>query len=282
MNKMTNIKNLCLMMKNSRWMMVITLSLLIIHLSFSPVKAQDVTLQVTPVQSVLPPQAGKYIDNLGRYFRVTVINNTSVSQSLYFGVQIQQKFPSDVLWMSTNVETMHIPQQPIVLAPNQHKTLNSIELKHLFDHFGSHDIFIREGRYKNILDSEFGLLDEGQYELHLTAYEWNTQLTSPVVLTSPLDGVATFNICYEAEPPMFTFPIRPVVTDGLSDLAITKIDKKQAQIRFEWTQPTLNCNATMVNFRYRIRFVELGSMMPDEAMEENTPTFLEKRDSRVS
>lgn len=278
MNKMTNIKNLCLMMKNSRWMMVITLSLLIIHLSFSPVKAQDVTLQVTPVQSVLPPQAGKYIDNLGRYFRVTVINNTSVSQSLYFGVQIQQKFPSDVLWMSTNVETMHIPQQPIVLAPNQHKTLNSIELKHLFDHFGSHDIFIREGRYKNILDSEFGLLDEGQYELHLTAYEWNTQLTSPVVLTSPLDGVATFNICYEAEPPMFTFPIRPVVTDGLSDLAITKIDKKQAQIRFEWTQPTLNCNATMVNFRYRIRFVELGSMMPDEAMEENTPTFLEKHE----
>ena len=156
MNKMTNIKNLCLMMKNSRWMMVITLSLLIIHLSFSPVKAQDVTLQVTPVQSVLPPQAGKYIDNLGRYFRVTVINNTSVSQSLYFGVQIQQKFPSDVLWMSTNVETMHIPQQPIVLAPNQHKTLNSIELKHLFDHFGSHDIFIREGRYKNILRSMSG------------------------------------------------------------------------------------------------------------------------------
>ncbi len=259
-------------------MMVITLSFIIYHLSFSPVKAQDVSLQVTPVQSVLPPQAGKYIDNLGRYFRVTVINNTDAAQRIYFGVQVQQKFPNDVLWMSTNVETMHIPQQPIVLSPNQHKTLNSIELKHLFDHFDSHDIFVREGRYKNILDSEFGLLDEGQYELQLTAYKWDPELSSPVVLNNQTDGLALFNICYEAEAPTFISPIRSLVPDGLSDLAITKINKKQAQIRFEWTQPTLNCNATMVNYRYRIRFVELGSMMPDEAMEENTITFLEQRE----
>ena len=238
----------------------------------------DVTLTVTPVQSVLPPQAGKYVDNLGRYFNVTVINNTDVQQNLYFGVQIQQKFPNDVLWMSTDVETMHMPHNPIVLSPNQHKTLNSIELKHLFDHYDSHDIFIREGRYKNILDSEFGLLDEGQYELQLTAYKWDVTLSTPVVMNNQTDGVALFNICYEAEPPVFLNPIRATEPDGLSNLAVTKIDKNQAQIKFDWTQPTLNCNATMVQFRYRIRFVELGSMMPDEAMEENTITFLEKKE----
>ena len=147
MNKKERIKSFCSMIKDSRWMMALALSFIIYHLSFSRAAAQDVTLQVTPVQSVLPPQAGKYIDNLGRYFRVTVINNTDAAQRIYFGVQVQQKFPNDVLWMSTNVETMHIPQQPIVLSPNQHKTLNSIELKHLFDHFDSHDIFVREGRY---------------------------------------------------------------------------------------------------------------------------------------
>ncbi len=238
----------------------------------------DVTLQVTPVQSVLPPQAGRYIDNLGRYFSVTVINNTDVQQNLYFGVQIKQLFPDDVLWMSTDVETMHIPQRPIVLAPNQHKTLNTIELKHLFDHFDSKDIYVRDGRYRNILDSEFGLLDEGQYELYLTAYEWATDLTTPVVKNNQTDGIARFNICYEAEPPRFTLPIREATTEGLSDLSVTKIDKNQASIRFEWMAPTLNCNATMVQFRYNIRFVELGSMMPDEAMQENTITFLEKRE----
>ena len=238
----------------------------------------DVTLQVTPVQSVLPPQAGRYIDNLGRYFSVTVINKTDVQQNLYFGVQIKQLFPDDVLWMSTDVETMHIPQRPIVLAPNQHKTLNTIELKHLFDHFDSKDIYVRDGRYRNILDSEFGLLDEGQYELYLTAYEWATDLTTPVVKNNQTDGIARFNICYEAEPPRFTLPVREATTEGLSDLSVTKIDKNQASIRFEWMAPTLNCNATMVQFRYNIRFVELGSMMPDEAMQENTITFLEKRE----
>ena len=260
----------------------IAMTLLALLLQPSVLHAQNeegtVTLQVTPVQSVLPPQAGQYIDNLGRYFNVTVINNTDVQQNLYFGVQIQQKFPNDVLWMSTDVETMHMPKAPIVLSPNQHKRLNSIELKHLFDHFDSHDIFVREGRYKNILDSEFGLLDEGQYELQLTAYKWSTEISTPVVMNNQTDGLALFNICYEAEPPMFTFPIRNLVSDGLSDLAVTKIDKNQPTIKFEWTQPTLNCNATMVQFRYRIRFVELGSMMPDEAMEENTITFLEKRE----
>ena len=238
----------------------------------------DVTLQVTPVQSVLPPQAGRYIDNLGRYFSVTVINNTDVQQNLYFGVQIKQLFPDDVLWMSTDVETMHIPQRPIVLAPNQHKTLNTIELKHLFDHFDSKDIYVLDGRYRNILDSEFGLLDEGQYELYLTAYEWATDLTTPVVKNNQTDGIARFNICYEAEPPRFTLPVREATTEGLSDLSVTKIDKNQASIRLEWMAPTLNCNATMVQFRYNIRFVELGSMMPDEAMQENTITFLEKRE----
>ncbi|MBQ9667905.1 MAG: hypothetical protein IJV45_04065 [Prevotella sp.] len=245
---------------------------------FAQTEQGDVTISVTPVQSVLPPQAGKYIDNLGRYFKVTVINNTDVQQNLYFGVQIHQKFPDEVAWMSTRVETMHMPHNPIVLAPNQHKSLNSIELKHLFDHYTTDDIFIREGRYRNILDSEFGLLDEGQYELQLSAYRWDAEATTPVTLNNQTDGLCLFNICYEAEPPMFTNPTRNTETDWLTDLAVTRIDKNQAQIKFDWTQPTLNCNATMVQFRYRIRFVELGSMMPDEAMEENTITFLEKND----
>ena len=237
--------------------------------------AQDITLQVTPTQQVLPPRPGEYIDNLGRYFRVTMINNTDAAQRIYFGVQVQQKFPSDVLWMSTNVQTMHIPQQPIVLSPNQHKTLNSIEMRHLFDHFDSHDIFVREGRYKNILDSDFGLMDEGQYELQLTAYKWDPELSSPVVLNNPTDGICLFNVCYEAEAPVFTTPDITFMDGGLGDLSIINIDK--ANPRFEWKTPTLNCNATMVQWQYDIRFVELGSMMPDEAMQTNTITFLEKK-----
>ena len=241
----------------------------------SLITAQEVTIQLTPVQQVLSPRPGEYINNLGRFFRVILINNTDEQQNLYFGIQIQQKFPDDVKWMSTNVETMHIPRVPITLAPNQHKTLNSIELKHLFDHFDSHDIFVKEGRYKNILDSDFGLMDEGQYEMQLTAYKWNPELSTPVVLNNQTDGICLFNICYEAEAPSFTTPNLTFHSGELDELRIINIDKNQP--RFEWMAPTLNCNATMVQWQYDIRFVELGSMIPDEAMEPNTITFLEKQ-----
>ncbi len=252
----------------------------LLHCSFliphsSLITAQEVTLQVTPVQQVLPPRPGEYINNLGRFFRVTIINNTDVQQNLYFGIQIQQKFPDDVKWLSTNVETMHIPQSPIMLGPNQHKTLNSIELKHLFDHFDSHDIYVKEGRYKNILDNDFGLMDEGQYEMQLTAYKWNTELSTPVVLNNQTDGLCLFNICYEAEAPRFITPNLAFHDGGLGELQIVNIEKTTP--RFEWMEPTLNCNATMVQWQYDIRFVELGSMTPDEAMESNTITFLEKQ-----
>ena len=271
------------MMNNNRrltWVKRMLALAALLHCSFliphsSLITAQEVTLQVTPVQQVLPPRPGEYINNLGRFFRVTIINNTDVQQNLYFGIQIQQKFPDDVKWMSTNVETMHIPQTPITLGPNQHKTLNSIELKHLFDHFDSHDIYVKEGRYKNILDSDFGLMDEGQYEMQLTAYKWNPELSTPVVLNNQTDGLCLFNICYEAEAPSFINPNLAFHSGELDELRVINIDKNKP--RFEWTIPTLNCNATMVQWQYDIRFVELGSMMPDEAMESNTITFLEKQ-----
>ncbi len=266
-------------MKQSSVLRLLVLAVLLQLTAFvhtlSPVRAQDVTLQVTPVQQVLPPRPGEYVNNLGRFFRVTLINNTDDQQLLYFGIQIQQKFPDDVKWMSTNVEAMHMPRTPIVLSPNQHKTLNAIELKHLFDHFDSHDIFVKEGRYKNILDSDFGLMDEGQYELQLTAYKWNPELSAPVVLNNQTDGICLFNICYEAEAPKFISPNLAFHSGELSELQVINIDRNQP--RFEWTMPTLNCNATMVQWQYDIRFVELGTMMPDEAMEPNTITFLEKQ-----
>ena len=47
-------------------MMVVSLSLIIFHLSFSRVAAQDVIVTVTPVQEVLPPQVLLYISDPGK------------------------------------------------------------------------------------------------------------------------------------------------------------------------------------------------------------------------
>lgn len=240
-----------------------------------PVFSQEVTVMVNPVQQVLPPQAGLYLTNPGRYFTIQLFNNTDEPQYVHLGMQIQQHFPNEELWLSTNMETGHIPRQPITIAPNQHKTLNAIEMAHLFDHFTNGDVYIRDGRHVNVTDGDYGRLPEGQYEVFVTAYKWNPDLASPVVVSAPNEGNATFSICYEANPPQFTYPVMTALDGGFDNLQVVRVNKNDPS--FEWNPPSLNCNATMVNFKHAIRFVELNGMTPDEAMFPNTPTFHEKK-----
>ena len=238
--------------------------------------AQEVTVMVSPVQQVLPPQAGQYVDNPGRFFTIQLFNNTDEQQLVHLGLQIEQRFPDKVLWVSTNVEKLHIPRQPIVLQPNQHKALNSIEMRHLFDHFDLNDIYIRDGRHLSITDNDFGLMPEGEYEAFVTAYKWDPELTVPVPVSAPNSGNTIFNICYEAEAPKFLSPAPTDADGGFGELQIVKVDKNNPT--FTWIAPTLNCNASAVQFEHSIRIVELGSLQPDEAMSSmGVPVFLEKK-----
>lgn len=253
-------------------------TLLLCHFVTLPIGlfAQEVTVMVTPVQQVLPPQAGQYVDNPGRFFTIQLFNNTDEQQLVHLGLQIEQRFPDKVLWVSTNVENLHIPRQPIVLQPNQHKALNSIEMRHLFDHFDLNDIYIRDGRHLTITDNDFGLMPEGEYEAFVTAYKWDPELTVPVPMSAPNSGNTIFNICYEAEPPKFLSPAPTDADGGFGELQIVKVDKNNPT--FTWIAPTLNCNASAVQFEHSIRIVELGSLQPDEAMSSmGVPVFLEKK-----
>ncbi|GEM_PF-1451384 len=252
------------------------LTLMVCWLSLTAQAQEKVTVMLNPVQQVLPPQAGRYISDPGKFFKVWLVNNTDEQQLVHLGLQIEQRFPNQELWVSTHMESGHIPQRPIVLAPNQQKLLNAIEMRHLFDHFTKSDVFIKDGRHLNVTNGDYGLLPEGEYEAFLTAYKWDPELTSPVVLSDPSGGNTLFNICYEAEAPKF---LSPVVTDmdgGLGELKVVKLNKN-LPISFTWIAPTLNCNAPLVNFEYAVRIVELGSLMPDEAMHTNTQTFLERK-----
>ena len=269
-----------------RWMLLLPLFVIQSFLFISSVAAQEVTVLLTPLQQVLPPQAGQYIDNPGRFFTIRLVNNTDEEQQVHLGLQIKQLFPENVLWVSTNMHTRHIPNQPIILSPRQHKTLNSVETKHIFDHFTSSDVFIKDGRHTRVTDGDFGLMPEGEFEAFLTAYQWDPNLTEPVPLSDPNGGRALFNICYVAQPPMFTVPSASadVPADGggklfgrnlMEQYKIHKVNKNVPL--FQWTAPTLNCFSTLMAYTYNVRIVELGSMMPDEAMENNTQTFFQKK-----
>ncbi len=269
MNKMTATKSLCSMIEDRRWMMALALSFIIYHLSLSRAAAQDVTVQVTPIQQVLPPQAGQYIDNPGKFFRLRLLNNTDEVQQVHMGMHIDMTFPEEQSMVVTNYE--HIPRQPIVLAPRQSKYLNPVEMKQLFAHFNLDEVYIRDGVYDDYRRGIYGLLPEGQYKLSLQCYKWDPAITSAVMLNTPDDGTCRFTVCYIAQAPTFLTPIATLDSDPMSMLNVTKVNINNPE--FTWTQPTLNCNPTLLNCQYSVKIVKLGESTPDEAIEHNATEY---------
>ena len=231
--------------------------------------AQDVSVLVTPVQQVLPPQAGQYIDNPGKFFTVRLINNSDDEQLVHMGMHIDMTYPEAQSMVVT--PTNHIPRQPIVLAPRQAKVLNPVEMKNLFTHFDLRDIYIRDGLYDNYERGVFGLLPEGQYELFLQAYKWNPELTSAVQLNSPDNGSCRFTVCYTAQAPTFLMPLQDLNSDPMALLNVARLDINAPTIT--WTQPTMNCNPTFFSCTYNVKIVKLDGLLPDEAIEKNPIEF---------
>ena len=250
--------------------------LLILHASLFTLHAiaQEVSISVQPVQQVLPPQVGLYVDNPGKFFTVRLTNNTDEMQQLHMGLQMEKRFPEDELVVQTRYG--HIPRVPITLTPHQVKTLNPVEMKQLFAHFELEDVYIKDGTYQNYRNGIYGLLPEGQYELFLTAYRWDPDLVSPVTLSDPRGGNTLFTVCYQAQPPRFLTPIQSVSPDDiLSMFAVTRVDRNNAM--FTWAPPTLNCNAGLLTFQYNVRIVRLDGLSPDEAMDRNPVVYERNR-----
>lgn len=51
--------------------------------------AQEVIVNITPVQQVLPPQVMLYLANPGKYFMLQLTNTTSEPQYVHLGIQIE-------------------------------------------------------------------------------------------------------------------------------------------------------------------------------------------------
>ncbi len=252
------------------------IAMALLALCMMPATAQDISVSVQPVQQVLPPQAGQYIDNPGKFFTVRLTNNSDVEQMVHIGMHIDQTFPEEQVMVVTPYG--HIPRQPITVAPRQTKTLNPIEMKQLFTHFQLDEIFIRDGLYNDYRRGIFGLLPEGQYRLYLQAYKWDPEITSAVQLNMPDNGLCDFSVCYMAQAPTFITPQSTLdATDPLSLLSVARIDVTNPGPHFTWTLPTLKCNPSLYPFEYDVKIVRLDDLMPDEAIERNAVEYQRQR-----
>ena len=235
------------------------------------VLAQEVTVTVTPVQRILPPQVMLYINDPGRYFNVQLINNSQVTQNVYLAMTVQQIHPSTGLHVT--VPAKRQPQTPFSIAPGRVRQLTMVELKNLFNHVVKSEVQTTPGLFDSYSSGRFGLLPEGQYEAHLTAYKWDPALANPVPVSNPMMGRCQFTVCYKAQAPQFILPMATGTSQSLLNAA--KLSRQSPQLT--WREPVLACNPAAQRYTYDIKIVELLSgQQPDDAMDRNPAVYLQR------
>lgn len=252
-------------MRTTRLFLITLLSLL----STAIAVAQEVIVNVTPVQSVLPPQALLYVSDPGKYFNITLTNTSSQAQNVYLALSVHQVTPSNTVNVIT--PSNYPPKTPFTVPANGTKTLTTLEMKTMFNHIPASQIKTSAGLFDNYQNGSFGLLPEGDYEAQITAYRWsNPKLETPVVVSNPTGGKGYFTVCYKAQAPQFLLPVYPGALASSNDVA--EVDVLNPM--FTWTAPIVTCSPSVNQYRYSFKVVEvLKNQSPTEAIEKNPVVY---------
>lgn len=231
--------------------------------------AQEVIVNVTPVQNILPPQVMLYISDPGKYFNISLLNTTSETQNVYLALSLRQTMPASGLSVVTPDDCQ--PNNAFSIPAHGTRTLNMSEMKTLFNHVPSNRVRTSPGLFDDYMSGAFGLLPEGDYEAQITAYKWsNPRLQTPMLVSSPTAGKAYFTVCYKAQAPQF---LMPMVIGAPNDES-TPADLDALVPMFSWTTPTLTCNPAAAQYKYDFKVVEvLKNQSPVEAMERNPVVY---------
>ena len=76
-------------------------TLLIALLCSISIVAQEIVVNVTPVQQVLPPQVLLYINDPGKYFNISLTNTGAEAQQVYLALHMEQTAPASDLSITT-------------------------------------------------------------------------------------------------------------------------------------------------------------------------------------
>ena len=232
--------------------------------------AQDITITVSPVQRVLPPQLMLLVGDPGSYFNIAIINNSQTTQNIYLCMQLEHIYPSSGVSVTTPIK--RLPRTPLTISAGQARQLTLVEMRTLFSHIPKNEVQVSGGVFENNLDGTFGLLPEGLYQMHLVAYKWDPLLGNPQVVSNPQTGVCDFTICYKAQAPEFITPMS--MNTELLDLTVAKMNRMNPQ--FTWRQPVVACNPSAQQFTYEIRVCELApNQQPDDAL-RNAPIYIQR------
>ena len=234
--------------------------------------AQEVTVNVTAKYSPMPAQAALYLDNPGKYFTITLSNNSDMDLPVFLGIQMEQLTGGE-LRLTTPLYPQ--PSAPIILAAQRTVTLSQPELKKLFQEMPLSHVAVTGGSLDNILNGSVGLLPEGQYKGRITVYQWDRTSTNPQALSNPSTGECFFEICYRAPAPQITWPAETQLSAFVGEefmedepyAGATVIDFEKSVPVFSWTPSTCPCSAGFLPPTYDLEFYEMpDGMTPSEAV----------------
>lgn len=252
-------------MQTKRTILIYLLSLLAVI----TMSAQDVIVTLTPARQIMPPQALLYISDPGKYFSISLTNTTNVQQNVYLAFQLEKVVPATPE-LSLIVPSDIQPRTPITIPANSTRNLTPAELKVLFNHIPSNRIAGTQGLFNDYMNGSFGLLPEGDYVAHMTAYRWTEpKLPTPDVVSDANGGVANFTVCYNAKEPKF---MEPLVFPGAELENVASVDVLDA--RFSWMETIIPSHPELAHFKYSFKVVELlEGRDPDFCMQNNPVVY---------
>ena len=130
------------------------LILIALLLGTSGFRAQDISVTVTPVQSVLPPQVMLYITEPANYFNVSLSNTGKDDANVYLVMQVEQVNPASGLRVSTPPTRQ--PKLPIVVPAGGTRILAPAEVRGLFNHIPMNEISAPSDLFTNYTNGSFG------------------------------------------------------------------------------------------------------------------------------
>lgn len=229
--------------------------------------SENLTVTITPVRQVLPPQVMYYLSNPGQYFNISAQNTENEAVLMYFGVELRQLTPSSDIEIIVPGKTM--PVKPFEIPANGTKVFNAVEMRDMFNHVRMEDISMPAGLFDNVTSGSFGNIPEGTYEIILSAYKWDPYLSSPVLLNNPSLSRTIFTVCYQAKAPEW---IMPVATGEYGDQNIATLSKQTPLLT--WMAPVVNCDPKPRHYNYDIKIVQQMPLQAiDDAMDRNPVVY---------
>ncbi|MBR3021902.1 MAG: hypothetical protein IKH59_06005 [Bacteroidaceae bacterium] len=238
------------------------------------ITAQEVQVLLRPKMDPMPPQVMNYIGNPGTFFDVSLTNTSDEVQNVFLTLEVSKQTGGE---LSVTTPYFIQPNKAITLVPKRLTMVDQVTLLGQFRQLLPKDITLRGAEVSDFYDNGVvGLLPEGTYQAQVKVYKWDPAIKYPQLVSDPMQGKCTFNVCYNASAPEILVPLYNPLELKLNALEIPKravpgmasddndakwqpaiLDPVKAQ--FVWTTPVINCGGKVRSYKYQLDIYPIGT-----------------------